>query len=73
MKVSRVECSLLPEERLLAAAIRTAIRDATRAKETKVRTEAAAFVWTVSPTIAERACVPHVDVDEWVVGEVTQE
>ena len=46
---------LTPEERLFAAMLRNAIRDATHHTNAKVRAEAARWLWTVAPTIAERA------------------
>lgn len=49
-----------PEEALLAAIIRQAIKDATRHGSEKVRTEAAIFLWMVVPTIAAQAAVPDV-------------
>lgn len=54
---SRVE--LTPEEALLAAALRRAIRDAKEASSECVRTEAAQWLWTVAPSIAHRANVPQ--------------
>lgn len=50
--------SLDPEEMLLAAMVRQAIRDATQSKQEHVRYEAARWLWTVSPAVAERAGVP---------------
>lgn len=46
---------LIPEERLLAAAIRLAIKDATKHKSEHIRAEAWRWLWMVAPRVAERA------------------
>lgn len=51
---------LTPEERLLAATIKLAIRDAKAAKSDHTRNEAREFLWTVAPTVAKLAEVPAV-------------
>lgn len=48
---------LTPEELLLAALLRRAIKDA-QGKQERVREEAARWLWTFAPTIAERAKLP---------------
>jgi hypothetical protein len=49
---------LTPEERLFAAVIRAAIKDALSAKQPQVRYEAIVFLWMVCPCVAERAKLP---------------
>lgn len=49
---------LTPEERLFAAMLRNAIRDATRHTNEHVRAEAARWLWSVAPTIAQRVGLP---------------
>lgn len=50
---------LTPEEMLLAALLRRAIKDAQACSGTqeRVREEASRWLWTVAPSIAERAGV----------------
>jgi hypothetical protein len=45
---------LMQEERLFAALVRLAIKDAIQAKNEQLREEAIAFLWWFAPTIAER-------------------
>ena len=46
---------LQPEELLLAQLVRIAIRDARQAKDVRLSEEAAQWLWTHAPTIAQRA------------------
>jgi hypothetical protein len=48
---------LMPEELLLAALVRRAIKDA-QGKQERVREEAARWLWDHAPRIAERVEVP---------------
>lgn len=53
---------LTPEEMLLAALLRRAIKDA-QGKQERVREEAARWLWEHAPTIAERAGVAQIATD----------
>lgn len=57
--VRSIDVDLTPEELLLAAIVRLAIRDAIQGKKEKLRDEALRWLWWFAPTIAERAGVPH--------------
>lgn len=50
-------------ERLFAAALKLAIKDATRHKQEHTRYEAAQWLWTIAPTVAQRAGVPPIASD----------
>jgi hypothetical protein len=52
---------LMPEELLLAALVRRAIKDAQDGKE-RVREEARTWLWEHAPGIAERAELPQADI-----------
>lgn len=50
---------LEPEERLFAALVRQAIRDAQRSKSPQLRDDALHFLWTVAPLVAVRLNLPQ--------------
>jgi hypothetical protein len=52
---------LMPEELLLAAMVRLAIRDATQCKNKRLQADALRWLWWVTPGIAERAFVDSTD------------
>lgn len=60
MRYSCPTPELSPEEVLLAAIVRRAIKDAQQHKDARLRDEAAAFLWMVAPCVAERVDLPAV-------------
>ena len=46
---------LTPEEQMIVALVRRAIRDAKESRCEKLRAEAATWLWSVAPTVARQA------------------
>lgn len=51
--------NLEPEELLLAALLRVAIKDALQHRNEHIRREAARWLWWVAPSVAARVGVPQ--------------
>lgn len=64
MCIPPASVELEPAERLLAAVIRTALKDARQDKNLHQRNEALRFLWSVAPIVAKRMGLPAVDVQQ---------
>jgi len=60
---------LAPEEILLARILKQAIKDAQQSSNERLREEALAFLWTVAPTIAQRAELPQIHASNGVATD----
>lgn len=58
LRYSRPTRELDPVERLLAAVIKAAIRDAQQERDKRLREEAAQWLWDVASGVAEKAPMP---------------